>query len=328
MGQNKSSPLIRRKPDWTAFTREIKFLKSMDDVKILIQKTAFVLPRILGTVERWTDVPPSIQIEPTNACNISCITCGRAKSTRPIGRMDFNLFTKIIDDASLIGVKRVQLFLMGEPLLHPKIVKMIEYIKSKGMAFHLTTNGALLIEDMGVAILKAGVTSADYITFSILGFSKEIHEKVMVRISHERVIDNLNKLLRNREKLGINGPVIETVFYAIPENEHEREAFLKYWDKITDHAVNGGTAVKSFMNQSLPDKPKTRTCSLIWDRMAVQWNGDVVMCGEDMNAEYIVGNLREQTIQEIWLGEKLTRLKTLHKQGQFQEIALCKFCDW
>ena len=328
MGQNINSPLVRRKPDFAAFTKEIKFLKSMDDVRILFQKTSFVMPRILGTVQRWTDAPPSIQLEPTNACNINCITCGRSSSPRSVGNMDFNLFTKIIDDASQIGVKRVQLFLMGEPLLHPKIVKMIEYIKTKDMGFHLTTNGALLNEGLGEAILKAGVNSADYITFSMLGFSKEIHEKVMTRISHERVIDNVNKLLQNRKRLGINGPVIEAVYYSIPENQHETEPFLNYWGKVVDHAINGGAAVEAFMDQSLPKKPRTRTCSLIWERMAVQWNGDVVICGEDMNADYIVGNLREQTIQEVWLGEKLTKLKTLHKEGQFQKIPLCEFCDW
>jgi radical SAM protein with 4Fe4S-binding SPASM domain len=307
---------------------EIKFLKSVDDIKYFFQKVSFLMPRLLGNVERWTDVPPTIQIEPTNACNVKCITCGRSTSPRQVGIMDFNLFTKIIDDASEIGVKRVNLFLMGEPLLHPKLVKMIEYIKSKKLGFHLTTNGSLLTEEVGKAILKSGVTSADYITFSILGFSEKVHEQVMTGISHERVINNINNLLKNRKKLKINGPVIETVFYGTKENQHELEPFLTYWEKVVDHTINGGSAVEAFIDQGSTKKPRTRTCAQLWERMAVQWNGDVVMCGEDMNADNIVGNLRQQTIREVWTGEKLTTIKQYHKEGEYQKIALCEFCDW
>ena len=202
MGSDYQEPKIRRKPDFEALKRELKYVKSVQDFKYFMDKSIFLLPRITNTVDRWTGVPPSIQIEPTNACFLNCITCCRSASTRPDGFMDFELFEKIIEDASNLGIKRVQLFVMGEPLMHPRIIDMIRCVKSHRMGFHLTTNGLLLNEKMGEAILSAGVTSADYVTFSILGFSKEVHEQVMRGIKHDKVISNIHALLENCKKTG------------------------------------------------------------------------------------------------------------------------------
>jgi radical SAM protein with 4Fe4S-binding SPASM domain len=307
---------------------ELKFLKSLRDVRYLTQKIAYVLPRLTGRVARWTDVPPAIQIEPTLFCNVNCITCCRSKCTRPVGNMDFSLFRKIIDDAAHIGVQRVLLFVFGESLLHPQIIEMIRYIKDRGLAFHLTTNGELLDREMGEAILRAGVTSADYVTFSILGFSATVHEQVMRGINHDRVLQNVLQFLESRKRLGINGPVIETVFYSIPENQHELGPFLDYWSEVADHAINGGNAVEAFIDQQQSRKCRARTCTQLWERMCILWNGDVAICGEDLDGEHLVGNMRDQSIRQVWQGEALAHIKRTHKEGQFEKISLCKFCDW
>ena len=321
-----TEPIIRRKPNVKAFLEELKFLKSFRDVQYLTQKIAYLLPRLTGRVVD-SEIPPAIQIEPTLACNVDCITCCRSKGTRPVGSMDFFLFQKIIDDAARTGVRRVLLFVFGEPLLHPLIIEMIRYIKTRGLAFHLTTNGELLDRSMGEALLRAGVTSADYVTFSILGFSAAVHEQVMVGINHDRVLANVHQFVQSRKLLGINGPVIETVFYAIPENRHELVPFLDYWGKIADHAIDGGNALEAFIDQQQAKKCQTRTCITLWERMVVLWNGDVSMCGMDLDGKWLVGNLRDQSIREVWQSEALRHIRELHKEGGFDQISLCKFCD-
>jgi radical SAM protein with 4Fe4S-binding SPASM domain len=322
------APKSRRKFDFKALQKELQFIKSLNDFKYFLQKVSFILPRLTGNIDRWTKVPPTIQIEPTRYCNINCITCSRHKIVRPAGNMDFALFRKIIDNAACIGVKRIGLYLFGEPLMHPEIVDMVRYIKSKDMAFHITTNGVLLTAALGDAILRSGVTSADYLTISMLGFSERVHELVMKGLKHREVLDNVTGFLERRKSLGVNGPVTETVFYSIPENAHELQPFLDHWSKIADHAIDGGVAAQIFIDGATPTIPRTRRCSQLWERMAVFWNGDVPFCGEDKDGKYIIGNLREQTIEEIWLGEKLTRFKKIHKAGEFSKIPICEYCDW
>ncbi|MBJ6726828.1 radical SAM/SPASM domain-containing protein [Geomesophilobacter sediminis] len=306
----------------------MRFLRSFKDIRHFYEKIRFLWPRLTGTIVRWTDTPPCIQIEPTAFCNINCLTCGRSDSTRTPGNMDFDLFKKIIDDAADLGIKRILLFLHGEPLLHPRIVEMIRYLKSKDMGFHLTTNGTLLDRAMARTILECGVSSSDYVTFSILGFSKEVHEKVMRGVNHEAVVQNVHDFLELRKASGVNGPVIETVYYASKENRHERDQFLKYWRGVADHAIDGGSVAEAFVSGGLPQVPRTRTCTQLWERMIVLWNGDVGLCPQDLNGDYLMGNLKEQSIREVWTGDALSRIKRSHYDKNFDAVEICRFCDW
>jgi len=327
METDDMAPENRRKLEFKTFQKELRFVKSLADFKYFLQKISLVLPRVTGTIDRWAKVPPTLQIEPTRLSNINASSCSRHKSERPAGNMDLELFRKITDNAARIGVKRIGLYSCGEPLMHPEIVDMIRYIKSRDMAFHLTTNGALLSATLGDAILRSGVTSADYVSITMLGIFEAVHETVMKGINHRQVEENVKNFLGKRRVLGKNGPVTETVFYSVPENEHELQPFLDYWSQVADHARNGGTAARNFNDGGSATKARTRRCAQLWDSMAVYWNGDVPFCAEDRDGKQIIGNLRDQSIEEIWQSKELFEIKKRHKAGQFDTIPTCQYCD-
>ena len=312
---------------------ELKFIKSIEDVRLLCtQKLPFLYPRLLGSNYQELSVPPSLQLEPTNICNLRCISCPRDNMTREKGSMDLGLFKKIITEASEIGVKRVHLYLHGEPAIHPNLVEMIKFIKANKMGLNLTTNGSVFDDSKIRDILEAGINSSDYITFSILGASKEVHENVMKGVNHEKVVNNVLLMLDLRKKLKINGPVIETVFYTLPENEKDRNAFFEFWAKRIDHAKIVGKVSKSFADygnqEELAKIPiRHRTCKNIWERMTIYWNGDVVMCCEDVGGVTKAGNLNRQSIKDIWNSKKLKRFREFHKNGKVDRIPLCASCD-
>jgi radical SAM protein with 4Fe4S-binding SPASM domain len=327
METDDMAPKNGRKPDFKTFQKELRFIKSLADFKYFLQKISLVLPRVTGALDRWAKAPPTLQIEPTRLGSIDGGHCGRIKSERAAGNMNFDLFRKISDNAARIGVKRVALQLFDEPLMHPEIVDMIRYIKSRDMAFHLTTNGALLTAPLGDAILRSGVTSADYVSISMLGFSQAVQETVRKGINQRQVVENVETFLDKRRSLGVNGPVTETVFYSLPENEHELQPFLDYWSQVADHAINGGTMLQLFRDRGSTTVTRSRRCSQLWDRLAVFWNGDVPFCGADRDGKQIIGNLRDQSIEEIWQSKELIEMKKLHKAGQFNRIPICQFCD-
>ena len=180
---------------------ELKFLRSPSDLRNFGQNVAYLMPRAIGRLDRSTGAPPSLQIEPTNYCNVQCICCPTSRSSRPRGFIDLNLFQKIIDAASQLDVKRVRLFPHGEPMLHPRIIEMIRYAKSKGLAIHLTTNG-MFNEKHIEALLQSGVNSADHIAFSILGYSSQVHEGIMKKAEHDKVLKNISDVLESRTKTG------------------------------------------------------------------------------------------------------------------------------
>lgn len=311
---------------------ELKRVKSCRDLKALADQASYGLLRTTGTFARYTRAPHSLQLEPTNCCNLNCICCSRARSTRTQGYMEFGLFRKIIDDASEAGVKKIRLYLHGEPLLHPRITDMFAYIKEAGLAVHLVTNGMLFTQDRSEAILSAGATRVDRVIFSILGHSPQVHESIMRGVNHEKVLKNLLTLLRLRAQGRLAAPAIETVFYAMPENDHEREMFFRSWHNVVDHVQIVPQVSRQFARFKDGDTCCTfrrrKTCVYLWDRMTVFWNGDVTACMADVDGVHHLGNLREQSIYEVWNNRESRHIKSLHKQRQFDKLPLCGQCDW
>lgn len=341
-GENKMSNITLKRLNprilihWMSMAREgigeIKLVRSWQDVKILHNKFSYILPRTIGLYEKVDEIPPSIQIEPTNYCNARCICCSTSRSDRKRGFMDFNLFKKIIDDAAQSNIKRVHLFLHGEPMLHPRIIEMIAFIKARGLAINLTTNGMLFNREKIAAILNANVNFADHFIFSILGGSREIHEATMKRVNHERVMENISTFLELRKKYHLNGPVIETMFYPMPENQHEVSLYLKTYQNFVDHARVAGAISYSFaqyntLNEGKNIKPRTKTCSQLWERLTIFWNGDVTVCPQDINGARVFGNLAEQSIREVCMNENLLSIKRMHKQKLFEKLPYCYVCD-
>lgn len=289
-----------------------------------------MLPRILGSLERVSQIPPSLQIEPTNNCNLRCICCSTSRSGRKKGCMDMALYQRIANEAASIGVKRFHLYLHGEPFLHPEILNMVASAKRHGIAVHLTTNGMLMDRAKLERLLDSGVTCADHVIFSLLGQTRETHEKIMRRVDHNQVVNNIHALLELRKTKRVNGPIVETILYKMPENEHEEEAFFTYWRRFVDHVRIVGRVSKSFSDfgsETVRVPVRTRTCSNLWERMTIFWNGDVTLCCNDVGGDHVLGNLSDSTISEIWNGTKLEAVRRLHRSRQLQKIPFCYRCD-
>lgn len=310
---------------------ELKFIKTFEDLGIFRAKLAYKLPTLRGGMSsrKAPLVPPSVQIEPTNVCNLRCTTCPGARITSGRGYMDFGLFQNIVSEASEIGVKRIHLYLRGEPTLHPRIIDMVAFIKSRGLPLHLTTNGTMLTAERSAELLGAGVNSADQLTISILGHSKESHEATMVGIDHESVIQNITELMSLRKKLRVNGPVVETIFNAPPENQHESDDFLRFWRGKVDHARLGDYSIEfqEYGREAVNAVTRDHPCNGIYERLLVFWSGKVPQCNGDVDGEWILGDMNEDSIAEIWNGERLQTVRRVHEEWQLEKLPMCLHCD-
>ncbi len=308
------------------FQEELKFMKSARDARFLAEKVLYILPRLLGLRKAGRPAPASLQLEPTNYCNSDCICCSAPHSARKKGNMSSRLFQSIIDQAAASSVKRIHLYLHGEPLLHPEITAMVRYIKSRKLAVHLTTNGMLLEGRKMRDILESGLTCSDHLVFSVLGHSPEVHRGIMRGIEHERVVANISEFMAMRSRLGMNGPVVETIFYEMPENTGERTSFVRYWRGRVDH-VRVGAISESYRAGGPGPFERRQPCSIVKERMAIFWNGDVTWCCADVDGRHVVGNLKTLPLTELWQSPELLRVRTLHSQKRFQEIPFCLKCD-
>ncbi len=101
-----------------------------------------------------------LHIELTNFCNFACEFCPDSKMKRPRGFMDFDMLKGILDEVKERDIASSILFhVMGEPLLYPRLLDVIQYAKKKGIHSCITTNGALLNDELLDEMIKSGLNT-------------------------------------------------------------------------------------------------------------------------------------------------------------------------
>ncbi|HET9705769.1 MAG TPA: radical SAM protein, partial [Vicinamibacterales bacterium] len=156
-------------------------------------------------------IPGRLYVECTAACNISCFQACCAPETgitrtRQAGMLDFDLFTKVVDEAGP-SLGRIDFFNYGEAFLHKRAVEMCEYIKTKFPQVYLytSTNGLAFTEEKVRQLARSGI---DEVTFSIDGATPESYVKYRQRGNFEKAIANLRALVDEKRKHGHDVPFI------------------------------------------------------------------------------------------------------------------------
>jgi 2-deoxy-scyllo-inosamine dehydrogenase (SAM-dependent) len=74
--------------------------------------------------------------------------------------------------------------------------------------------------------------------------------------------------------------------------------------------------------------PLRRACHAPSEMLVVTVNGDVVLCHEDARREVVVGNLGRSSLEDIWCGDAMERLRHHLVRGDRQEAGpVCARCD-
>lgn len=279
--------------------------------------------------------PIHVDIEVTAACNLKCPMCffsmERMKGTNSVidsGFMSWDLFKKIVDDAARSGVKAVKLMWRGEALLHPDIIKMVRYVKQKGiLEVMMNTNAVCLDTEMAKGLIEAGL---DKIIFSVDSIDKEEYEKIRIGANFEYVIENIKQFCEMNHEMG--HPVMTRVQRVkLEDTDTKQREFEKYFEGIVDvvaynECVLYGEDLKKLM-EKFEEHPQFR-CSQLWQRLVIAWNGKCFMCCDDGKEEYEVGDINAESIHEIWVGERLGKARKLHEQNRWYMLERCNNCAY
>jgi radical SAM protein with 4Fe4S-binding SPASM domain len=272
--------------------------------------------------------PVELALEITNHCNANCIMCPRQKMTREKGFMAFELFKKIVDEAKEY-TEFAFLHLAGEPLLHPGLMRMIDYCGEIGLKTGLSTNAIILDELKSEQLLRSPL---DLLVLSFDGVNKETYEKIRKKANFETTYQNIDGFLRLKAKSGKAPYTMIQLIYQKENFAEAREFYLK-WKKSPVDVVR----VKPYLNypgldEYLGQRPKrepaahTKPCVLLWRQLAIYWDGTVAACCMDFLSQAAVGNAAEASLSEIWNGEKMQRLRKVHGCGKAWDLSFCNEC--
>lgn len=274
--------------------------------------------------------PKVILLDTITHCNLHCSMCGHSFMTRKKGRMGMPLFKKIIDEIATVDPNtRVWMVFYGEALLLKyKLLWMINYAKEKGLTdVVLNSNGNLLDEEMSIGLIDAGL---DGIYIGIDAFNKETYEKLRVGGDFDKVINNVNRLLKLKEELGATHPSVYVQFVEMEDNFSQIEDFKKYWSNKgaivkTRPKVTWAGTVKPFKMVEKERHP----CHWGMQSFNILWDGKVVLCAVDYDGKFIAGDVSKESIREVWSGS-LKDIRRMHLKGRYNELPdFCRDCkDW
>ena len=171
-----------------------------------------------------------VYLEPTNRCNLDCITCMRHNWDTTYGQMSWATFNRILDSLAEIGPPLTVFFGgIGEPLAHPRTIDMIHAVKEVGLTAEMITNGTLLDEKRSKALIAAGL---DTIWVSIDGSRPESFTDVRLGAELPNIIANLRQFRRLRPPAHRPKPAIGVNFVAMKRNIADLPDVLKLAKRI------------------------------------------------------------------------------------------------
>ncbi len=266
-------------------------------------------------------------IEITSACNLDCSFCVHRGVHR--GNLPFEDFKMIADQLPEL-TDTVYYHVLGEPLLHPDLDRMMEYVNDLGMRSAITTNGLLLKNKAekwkGLKISRINISLHAYIDEN-----------------NGLTLQDAMQTVKDAET--VQRETGAAVFYRLwdAENPDQKEleaAILNRYGKETDpenvYKPNGMELAHGFRLSKerkfvWPVNASKGTergfCQGLRTHFAVLADGTVVPCCLDAAGEICLGNAKEKPLKEILDSEKA---KTIYNgfTGRKAAEELCRKCEY
>jgi radical SAM protein with 4Fe4S-binding SPASM domain len=285
-------------------------------------------------------MPLAAGIELTNYCNLKCPECssGSGSMTRHRGFMKEELFDKFISEVGPY-LFNINLYFQGEPMLHPQFFSFVAKTEKSNVT--VSTNGHFLDQENCSKLIESGI---DKLIVSLDGFDNATYSRYRVGGDLSRVTNGIRMVSGELSKTK-STLKLEIQFIVNRYNEFQIPVVKKFAAE-----VNASLKLKSMqvtdsgeIEKWMPVNEKFRRykrnkngvftiknslnnyCLRLWMNPVITWDGKVVPCCFDKDAEHEMGDLNDMTFREIWQGERARafRQSVLKKR---QTIEICRNC--
>ncbi len=235
-----------------------------------------------------------IKIQTNNACTRKCSYCyfGNIKGTYHNHILPKEIFKKLIDELSSIDYDgRIGLFEINEPLTDPRIFDFVTYVSRKiPKAWNmLISNGDLLNEKR---LEKLNLAKLD---------------QLCVSVYDQKTLDKLKKIKTSRPDLF---KIVEVMNFIEGTFIDNRGGNIDYKD---------AQDTKEYIHCP---------CERVHKLLYVRPNGNVVSCFSDFYEVNIMGNVYQESLQEIWFGKTFSEFRKNLDKGNRLVSTLCTDCNY
>lgn len=283
-------------------------------------------------------MPEYVALEVTNVCNFKCVFCPQSDPQHhlkvPKTYLDEQLCELYLSKIRAAGIKTnlMHWTLDGEPFMHKGFARLVDVSANYGFTnTYFATNGMLCtIERLlefpldRVRLNLAIDFCANKVYFEQVRGTKDSWDRVrenIVTILADPRMQNVRIVLTDISSFLEHDPAsLNQQFAALRELFGVRERII-----YLTRTFHNATGFLESRSKSM-DK-RYNLCPYPWTHLRIASNGDIVPCCRDLQHKTVVGNLKTDSIQEIWNSRLMqdVRFNLLLKAPE--RIAACKGCD-
>jgi radical SAM protein with 4Fe4S-binding SPASM domain len=311
-------------------------------------------------------IPNIYNIETTNYCNMKCIMCPRTLyMTRKNIWIEDKLFDEITDKVQVhkhldledfwdwcekkydhspkeisengfylsVVSKSLVLHGFGEPFLDKKLISRLDTCRKKNIPTYFSCTPATMTVEKAKKAMDAGL---GVLKFSLDAMDERKIQKIRgKRANFQESVDKILELLKYKKEKKLKTLLVPCMIDMAEEVQDVKmhEEFINFWKDYDVYAY-----IKSQDNRWLYDsddnikKNKShyhyQYCEYPWISCSIMSEGNVVPCTQISNNEIVLGNLKNNSLEEIWNGEKYQELRKMHLSGNFPKGHKCnEKCD-
>lgn len=327
--------------DTRNFLRKLTRRRTFNALKVL---SSYYYSKLSGKPIQW-GLPFTISIEPTTSCNLRCPECpsGLRAFTRPTGMLQKDFFRNTISELSETLIY-LYFYFQGEPYLNPDFLDMVQYASQQGIYTVTSTNAHYLNDENAQKTIKSGL---DRIIISIDGTTQETYQSYRVGGKLEKVLQGTRNLVQWKKQLKSATPHIIFQFLVVRPNEHQIEEVYKIAQELGVDEVKLKTAQVYDYEQGNPLIPTIdkysrykkqpdgtftiknkllNHCWKLWHSCVITWDGKIVPCCFDKDAQHQLGDLKQQTFTNVWYSQPYYNFRRAILKSR-KEIDICANCS-
>lgn len=292
--------------------------------------------RLSLDADRTGDVPArpiTVGLELLNKCNFKCVMCITPQSTDPKIVITQDTVDRVLNECKTLGIPALMFGMGEEPLLHKGFLDILAQSKAAGiMDIFLFTNGLLVNDRIAQGLVDTPISR---VYFSLDAATPETFEKIRGSNQLEKIEENIMRLLKIREATNSKLPIMRVSFCVQEGNKHERAMFGEKWANVVDHVdfqeLHDFSDV--FKMSEMPEEDRFRAseprttdtrCQQPWEKLTIWANGEVSPCCSFHGKNLIVGNIHQDTIEEIWNNEKINEIRSQLSSDKLNPV--CEVC--
>ncbi|GAC1602394.1 MAG: radical SAM protein [Chitinophagaceae bacterium] len=330
------------------------FNDSINLLSKLTARRAWNGARVLSSfyISKWRNKPVqwgfpiSISVEPTTSCNLRCPECpsGLRAFTRPTGMLQKNFFSETIDQLYK-ELFYLVFYFQGEPYLNPQFLDMVKYAASKKIYTATSTNAHYLTDANARRTIESGL---DRLIISIDGTTQDVYQQYRVGGTLNKVLEGAKNMIKWKRELKSTTPFIIFQFLVVKHNEHQVEDVKNLALEMGADDIWFKTAqvydYENDPNQLIPTNEKysryrknsnnivevkstlENHCWRLWHAPVITWDGLVVPCCFDKDAQHQLGDLKGMPFKKIWQNEKYKSFRKKIMQSR-KNIDICANCS-